>query len=69
MADPARSSRPRLHPTLLGLGVWTAIALAFVTSSYAMYAIKGEPQALWKIFFWGAAEWSVRAQLAFLAAR
>jgi signal transduction histidine kinase len=50
-------SRFRVPPALVGLGVWTAIALAFVTSNYAMYAIKDEPQAWWKIVFWGATEW------------
>jgi signal transduction histidine kinase len=51
------SPRVRVPPALLGLAVWTAIALAFITSNYAMYAIKDEPQAWWAIVFWGAAEW------------
>ena len=69
MADLVRSPRLRIPPALLGFGVWTAIALAFVTSNYAMYAIKNEPQAWWKIVFWGATEWYLFAAAAPLVFR
>ena len=69
MAALVRFPRLRIPPALLGFGVWTAIALAFVTSNYAMYAIKNEPQAWWKIVFWGAAEWYLFAAAAPLVFR
>ena len=54
------------------LGICSAIALAFATSTYAGYSIKGEPLPWSTALFWAFTEWSLWAvliPLIFLLAR
>ena len=39
------------------IGVWTAIGLAFATSTYAMYSLKGAPLRWGEPLFWALSEW------------
>jgi two-component system, LytTR family, sensor kinase len=56
-------SRP-LRTIAVSFGVWTAIGLAFATSTYGMYAAKGAPLA-WRLpLFWSLTEWYLWAALA-----
>lgn len=56
-------SRP-LRTIAISLGVWTAIGLAFATSTYGMYAAKGSPIP-WRVpLFWSLTEWYLWAALA-----
>jgi signal transduction histidine kinase len=61
---PQESQNSRLIPWPIGLGIFTLIGLAFATSGYAMYAVKGEPIAFVKTLYWGLAEWWLWALLA-----
>lgn len=61
---PQESQNSRLIPWPIGLGIFTLIGLAFATSGYAMYAVKGEPIAFSKVLYWGLAEWWLWALLA-----
>lgn len=47
----------RVHAALLVFGIFTLITLAFATSNYATYAVKGEPEPWWPWVWWSAAEW------------
>jgi signal transduction histidine kinase len=48
----------------ISLGVWTAIGLAFATSTYGMYAAKGAALP-WRVpLFWSLTEWYLWAALA-----
>lgn len=60
-SEPAR---PSLIPWPVGFGIFTLIGLAFACSGYAMYAVKGEPIAFYKVLYWGLAEWWLWAPLA-----
>ena len=56
-------SRP-LRTIAISLGVWTAIGLAFATSTYGMYAAKGSPLP-WRVpLVWALTEWYLWAALA-----
>ncbi len=48
----------------VGFAIFTLIALAFATSSAAVYALKGEPVPFSRLLFWSAAEWWLWALLA-----
>lgn len=53
-----------LRSIAISLGVWTAIGLAFATSTYGMYAAKGTPLP-WRVpLFWALTEWYLWAVLA-----
>jgi two-component system LytT family sensor kinase len=41
----------------IAFGVWTAIGLAFATSTYGMYAAKGAPLPWQEPLFWSLTEW------------
>ncbi len=56
-------SRP-LRTVALSLGVWTALGLAFATSTYGMYAAKGNPLPWNAPLFWSFAEWYLWGALA-----
>ena len=45
------------------LAVWTAIGLAFATSTYGMYAAKGTPLPWREPLFWALTEWYLWAAL------
>ncbi len=56
-------SRP-LRTIVISLGIWTAIGLAFATSTYGMYAAKGTPVP-WRVpLFWSLSEWYLWGALA-----
>lgn len=56
-------SRP-LRTAALSLGVWTALGLAFATSTYGVYAAKGDPLP-WNVpLFWALTEWYLWAAIA-----
>lgn len=52
MALPRRAVTP-----LVVFGVFTLIALAFASSGYASYAVKGLPVSWWNTFAYAAVEW------------
>jgi two-component system LytT family sensor kinase len=45
------------------MAVWTAIALAFATSTYAMYSVKGEPIGWSRPLYWSLSEWYLWAAI------
>ncbi len=55
------------------MAVWTAIALAFATSTYAMYSLKGTPIGWGQPLYWALSEWYLWAAISpaifWLAAR
>jgi two-component system LytT family sensor kinase len=66
MATPATEPTVRhgLLPWPIGLVIFTLIGLAFATSTYAMYALKGDPLPFYKVLYWALSEWWLWALLA-----
>jgi signal transduction histidine kinase len=66
MASPdlGLTGRRGLMPWPAGFAIFTLIGLAFATSTYAMYALKGEPLPFYKVLYWALSEWWLWALLA-----